>query len=256
MLRHVTYAELRAIISNHDLWLNDKNTGERADLSYADLDSVDLYSMNLSKADLHGANLCSALLDYANLREADLREANLSEADLVNADLSNADLSNANLCDADLSGAKLIDAKFEHALLFGTRLLGTAGFKDDSFIAASLMACPEKGSFIGWKKVIDDDGTEYIIELLIPEDAKRSSATTRKCRCSYAIVQSITRNDDTQKEIQSIMNTNFFENTLYTVGKPVYPDSFDENRWDECSNGIHFFITRAEAVNYKLRTRI
>ena len=25
---------------------------------------------------------------------------------------------------------------------------------------------------------------------------------------------------------------------------------FDTNRWNECAPGIHFFITRQEAVNY------
>jgi hypothetical protein len=27
-------------------------------------------------------------------------------------------------------------------------------------------------------------------------------------------------------------------------------DAFDENRWNECSHGIHFFITRKEAEDY------
>ena len=27
-------------------------------------------------------------------------------------------------------------------------------------------------------------------------------------------------------------------------------DDFEKNRWDECSRGIHFFITREEAVRY------
>lgn len=27
-------------------------------------------------------------------------------------------------------------------------------------------------------------------------------------------------------------------------------DNFDENRWNECAAGIHFFITREEAVRY------
>jgi len=30
----------------------------------------------------------------------------------------------------------------------------------------------------------------------------------------------------------------------------IWPDSFDENWQDECSNGIHFFINRLEAEDY------
>ena len=36
----------------------------------------------------------------------------------------------------------------------------------------------------------------------------------------------------------------------YRVGETVRPDKWDENRFNECSNGIHFFITRIEAENY------
>jgi len=37
---------------------------------------------------------------------------------------------------------------------------------------------------------------------------------------------------------------------VYEVGKLTIPDGFDENRWEECSHGIHFFITRSEAEAY------
>ena len=30
----------------------------------------------------------------------------------------------------------------------------------------------------------------------------------------------------------------------------VYPDAFDEDRFNECSNGIHFFIDKQLAINY------
>jgi hypothetical protein len=37
---------------------------------------------------------------------------------------------------------------------------------------------------------------------------------------------------------------------LYEVGKEVFPDSFDKDKRIECSNGIHFFMRRAEAEAY------
>ena len=37
----------------------------------------------------------------------------------------------------------------------------------------------------------------------------------------------------------------------YTVGKVVEPRApFDMDRWNECSSGIHGFITRYEAETY------
>lgn len=108
--------------------------------------------------------------------------------------------------------------------------------------------CPEKGAFIGFKKALSDENEEVIVELLITEDAKRSSATSRKCRCSKAKVLSITSLDGTEQYNEAY--STYDDDFIYEVGKTVEPDSFDEDRFDECSNGIHFFITRQEAVDY------
>ena len=173
----------------------------------------------------------------ADLRYADLRGAVLRDADLRGADLRDADLRYADLRYADLSGANLIGADLRDAVLSGATLSGAINIP---FIALS---CPSEGSFIGWKKIYD-----YIIKLEIPEDAKRSSATTNKCRCDKAKVLRITHLSS-NKEIGEIENNNYVR-CIYKVGEMVYPDSFDNNRWNECSNGIHFFINRQEAINY------
>ena len=153
------------------------------------------------------------------------------------ADLRDADLSGADLRDANLRGADLRDADLHYANLRGATLSGAINIP---FIALS---CPSEGTFIGWKKVRD-----YLIKLEIPEDAKRCSATTNKCRCDRAKVLSIT-SIISGEEIQELCNDRYSA-CIYKVGKMVYPDSFDDDRWNECSNGIHFFINRQEAINY------
>ena len=107
--------------------------------------------------------------------------------------------------------------------------------------------CPEKGSFTAFKKLADDS----IAELFIPEHAKRSSATTRKCRCSEALVVAITddKGDKVGVGYSKYAGQNG-ERAVYTTGQTVYPDAFNEDRWNECSNGIHFFMTRKEAEEY------
>ena len=107
------------------------------------------------------------------------------------------------------------------------------------------MQCPEEGSFIGFKKA-----GGKIVKLLIPEEAKRSSATSRKCRCSKAKVLSITELDGSDSGLESIQS-DYSAGFVYKVGEEVSVPDFDENRWDECSTGIHFFITRDEAVRYE-----
>lgn len=141
------------------------------------------------------------------------------------ADLIRADLSGANLSGADLSGANMIELVHNEVTAFYA------------------LQCPEDGSFIGYKKAHG-----YIVKLEILADAKRSSATSRKCRCSAAKVLSITTVDGSTEveEIASDRDSNF----IYRVGKVVRVDSFDDDRWNECSTGIHFFITREEAVQY------
>ena len=100
-------SKLDEIIRKHDLWLNGKEDGERANLSSANLRSADLSYANLRYANLSYANLCYANLSSANLSSADLSSANLRSANLSCADLSSADLRYANLSYANLSENKL-----------------------------------------------------------------------------------------------------------------------------------------------------
>lgn len=142
------------------------------------------------------------------------------------ANLRDANLRGANLRGADLRGADLNCVQHN---------CGTAFFA---------LQCPEEGSFIGYKKA-----KNFIVKLLITEDAKRSSATTRKCRCSKAKVLSITNLDGSESKLESICST-YDKSFIYKVGEIVEAPDFNEDRWDECSTGIHFFITRNEAVHY------
>ena len=225
-------ALLDEILEKHKKWLNDEPGGERANLWRANLRGAYLQRANLWRADLQeanlrGANLRGANLQGANLQEADLRGANLRGANLQEADLWRADLWEVNLWGADLRGANNIP----------------------NYVCP--ICCPEKGSFVGFKRayaVRNCVEVSVIIELEIPAEAKRSSATNRKCRCNKAKVLSIT-DFSGAAEFQtavSLWDIDF----VYEVGKTVVVDDFDDNRWNECSTGIHFFITRNEAVDY------
>ena len=218
--------ELNAILDKHTKWLRGEDGGERANLCGADLRYADMSDAYLRHANLRYADLRYADLHGAALCGADLHDANLCGADLHGADLHGADLSRANLSHADLRHADLsyADLRYAENLAFP-------------------IGCPEKGSFIGWKKCRGD----LIVEIEICEDAKRSSAATRKCRCDKAKVIAITSPDGGAEEAaQSMYNSNF----IYRVGDIVSVPDFDDNRWNECAPGIHFFITRQEAVDY------
>ena len=158
--------------------------------------------------------------DLPDLRGADLRGANLYGANLRGANLYGANLYGANLIRADLRGANLYGAEFDENYLI------------------SLMSITPEGVLIGWKKCRNN----IIVKLQIPAKAKRSNATGRKCRAEYVKVLhvyggefGISVHDDT---------------TEYHKGRVVKCNEWDDNRWEECSGGIHFFITREEAERY------
>ena len=214
--------DIKLILEKHAKWAKGEDGGERADLCGADLHG----------ADLHDADLCDADLRKANLCDADLCDADLCGANLCSANLRGANLRGAYLFDADLCGANLRDAK------------NVDEVKWSMYTTFYPLQCPETGSFIGYKKA-----SGYIIELEICADAKRSSATSRKCRCSEAKVLAITNLDGSESGLSEV-KSNYDKDFIYRVGETVEVPDFDDNRWNECAAGIHFFITRDEAVKY------
>ena len=262
----MTQEELKKVLENHKHWLNEDCDGWEemrlnllyADLRNADLRNADLRYANLRNADLRNANLCNANLCNAHLNNADLCNANLN-----NAHLCNANLNNAHLCNANLNNANLFNTNLNNANLFNTNLnnanlnnanLNNVNLCNTNFNNANLRyaenvpfipyVCPDFVAFIGYKKA-----SGYIVELEIPEDAKRLSATTRKCRCNKAKVLRILNYDRTVAYVKEV-RSNYDSDFKYKVGEFVYVDNFDEDRWNDCSTGIHFFINFQEAVDY------
>lgn len=172
------------------------------------------------RADLRGVNFQGANLYAVDLYGAILQEADLREAELQGANLYGANLHGANLREAELQGAYNIP-----------------------FVP---MACPDTGTFVAWKKA-----NGCIVKLEIPADARRSSATGRKCRCDKAKVIEIQELDGSSSELTEVAS-GYDRNFVYRVGEIAEEPKYDENRWKECAPGIHFFINRQEAVDYVL----
>jgi len=179
-----------------------------------------------SRVNLIDANLSDANLSRVNLIDANLSDANLSRVNLIDANLSRANLSRANLSDANLSGANLSRAN----------LIGAKGAE---LAIAKTRILPE-GDLIGWKKCRQG----VIVKMRIPADAKRSHAFGRKCRAEFADVLEVIGGD--------VGISSHDGRTEYRAGTRVTPDLFDDNWQDECSNGLHFFISRLEAEEYAL----
>ena len=184
----------------------------------------------------HGLNcLSGAYLSGAYLRDADLRGANLRGANLRGANLSYANLRGANLRGADLSCAELRCAELSELTV------------------AQISILPDEGDIIGWKKAYVD-GTmlpkPVIVKLLIPSDAQRSNATGRKCRASTARVLDLQDKQGNSLPPDTTAYSSYDTDFTYQKGETIHVEDFDTDRWNECAPGIHFFITRIEAVEY------
>lgn len=197
-----------------------------ADLSQIDWEWTDFQDVQLDGADFTGSNLANTkfagtTLRGVTFRDADLRGATLRYCDLTGAHLEGADLHRANLEFAILNDITS-DDRTQHFRLH----------------------CPATGPILGYKKCCND----RIVQLLIPADAKRTSATQESCRCNKAKVLTIKSFDCTEQfdEAWSLVDPDF----VYRVGQWVEVKNFNEDRWMDSTTGIHFWLTRDEAMRY------
>ena len=172
-----------------------------------------------------------ANFENANFRNANFRYADFTNANFRNADFTNADFRNANFENANFRNANFRNANFENAKL------------------PAFQICPEKGSFTAFKKVMLGH-TPYILELRIPVTAQRTGTLVgRKCRADKVKVIAATTLDGSATP-RTIFNSKYDKWFTYTVGNVAKADTFDNDIRIECTNGIHFFMTRQEAVDY------
>ena len=210
---------------------------EDTDFSGVDLSYVKFDGANLRNTNFSGANLCSANLSRVDLFNANMENANLSCTKIISSICNCANFSGANFYDAYIANTIFEYAKIENAENFPT-------------IPTNL---PE-GEFIAWKKVfkrslIDGIIRFYIIKLKILADSKRSRAMGDKCRCDKALVLEIQSLEGKKLDLTEITN-NAFAPCTYKVGEIVYADEWNENRFLECTHGIHFFLDRTSAAHY------
>ena len=222
------------------------------DLSNADLRGVCLRNANLRNAYLRGSDLIGVCLRNANLSNANLCYSDLRGADLNFANLRGANLRGANLRGADMYDADLSNANLRHSDSRGTNLR-KANLRDADgadLITARASILPDEGDIIGWEKAWIDGNTPAIVKLIIPADAQRSNGRGRKCRASKAKVLDLQDLDGHSLPPDTTAYNVHDPGFTYRKGGTVYAEDFDPDRLTEYAPGIHFFITRIEAISY------
>ena len=248
-MKGITQQQFDEILTKHMKWLTGDRDGKRGIVENKNLNRLKLFGVHLDKFEFYGCSFDYTELSLANLQNSVLKDCEFYRTEFRNTDFTNAIISNCNFMLADLRNAKFSGVSIigDRNIFSNSNLAGTIG---QSFEELIPLVCPEHGSFIGWKKALCKTLDDYVlVKLQIPEDAKRSSATGRKCRASKAIVLDIcSLSDDNKKYTYAV--SDFDHEFVYEVGKTVKVDDFCKDRFKECAPGIHFFITKQEAINY------
>lgn len=221
--------------------LSKRTPGERIELREKQFEPMDLTGYDLSNMDFTLSSMADVILKDVNFENSsvenalfdgtNLRGANFQHANLKMASFRYCDLGECNICGADLYAAVLENTNLE-------------GVRSDADTKWFRLHCPEEGAFLGYKKCVND----RLVQLLIPADAKRTSATMNSCRCDKAKVLTIKSFDSTEsfEEAWSLVDENF----VYKVGEWAVAENFDPDRWFDSTGGIHFWLTREEAKAY------
>lgn len=199
--------------------------------------STNFEGANLKNTDFSCANAWGANFNETNCKDALFLSANLTEASFEGADLDGASFVQANLTETNLQNTNIITAEFDN----------TVGIYP---------VCPDTGSFTAWTIGEDEEGNEYLVEILLPWAALRNSGTTRRCRANAMYINDITQigeslEDDECPNSVKLKNRDFKLN----LGETSIDENFETDRFKISSTDLYFYITKEEALE-QARKRI
>ncbi len=256
----------------HSSFMHSKTEGYKADFSNSIFNNANFENAildgkcNFSNTSLQLASFNHTYIENANFKKADLSDAIFTNVKLIRANFDDADLSfgyfsesslpaasfkNANLKSAYFTKCNIQGANFKNALTNEYTIFeGNAHYHYKTIMPNTLMICPEEGSFIGYKigAISEYSKKRFLIKLEILESAKRLNGDTRVCRCDKAKVLDII-NIDTKEHV-NMCSSCYDYDFKYEVGKVSEVNEFDDNRWVDYTTGIHFFMTKQEALDW------
>lgn len=254
--------ELNKILDEHELWVKSCATkGKQADLSGEHLEGLAFDDRALSQASFRGAYLDGAKFIDAILVGVDFEGASLVDTDFSCANAWDANFNNTNCKDALFLSANLTEASFEGADLDGASFaqanLTEASLEDAQNIITAEFdntvgiypVCPDTGSFTAWTIGEDEEGNEYLVEILLPWGALRNSGTTRRCRANCLYINDITPigeslEDDECPNSVNLKNRDF----KLSLGETSIDENFETDRFKVSSTDLYFYITKEEAL--------
>ncbi len=233
-MKEISVEELKHLIEH-------RNKSERLHLQDYKLHNINMTGWDMSNVDVSLSSFLGSTLDGINFENSIIENALFDGCSMKGVNLKNANVTGSCFRSCDLRNANAEGTNFLRSVL---ELADMSGMKINDQTKWIRLHCPEKGPFLGYKKCMGD----RLVQLLIPADAKRSSATGATCRCNKAKVLTIKSFDykEQYEEAWSLVDENF----VYRVGQWVEVKDFNEDRWFDSTTGIHFWLTREEAKAY------
>ena len=239
---------------------------------------INIYTSNITYFEIEKCNtsvrITNTFINKVILYSNKIEELKIDTSYITGFQLNTNKVEIAYFNDCDLSYSDIRRNTFKHLSFTNVKLKGSKHYDntvdgstyEDNFEDCQYFnnICPKEGSFIGWKKCKIDTGV-VLVKLLIPENAKRSSGTSFKCRCDKAQVLEIRKIptermypmseqhdeniiDEEIDECYSMRDCDF----KYRKGEYVEVPDFNTDPFVICSSGIHFFMNKKLAINYNL----
>lgn len=256
---------------NQTVWIDSTglNTNRISISTYNS--NIGTFEINMKKVSLQ---LTKTYIDYTQIYKCDIDSLCIWLSSLRSSNIYENNVNSTKIVDCDLSNSVFSKNKFKYINVSDTKLKNsrhtdnvTSGNYQSYFHDCQCFynICPKESSFIAWKKCKSDKG-DCLVKLLIPEDAKRSSNTSNKCRCDKALVLEINviplplitqiHNNYpnlSEHELNETIDeaySNYDKNFKYKINEYVEVRPFDDDINKTCTSGIHFFMNKEQAICY------
>lgn len=269
--KKLTQEEIDALLTGQLRYLENRHCND-LDFSSKVLHNVMFVNCSFKKTRFDHSTMCDVVFEECNLTNADLTFTVLVRVRFERCTALYSVFNFSYFHNVSFYSSKFQNNRFHfvqlHYFCFDNTNFDGTSFQNAWFGRANkithtdfsktkdinlLPKCPEVGSFIGWKKCQAIYSTTCssicIAKLLIPEDAKRISGFTNKCRASKAKVLEFQDMNGRTLNITKAYSL-YCEEVAYVKDDIVYANDFDPSPYKECTHGIHFFMHRQEAVNY------
>lgn len=268
-LRTVTQEELNILLEKYGEYFNeiwDSDEDEEDDIETIDLDLsyTRLIGLDFSEREefsqriiafgtFEGAYIENCTFksvfapkvnfDGAVVKNTSFFCGNFQESSFKGAKIKCCDFTGTDLYETDFTGCLIENLKWSKL----TNLEGSQGFPDEIIP----YVCPESGRFVAYmhalKKLEPNPRTGFdgcVVEIEVPEDAKRLSGTSKVCHCDKAKVLRILNPDGTEADI-----TRAFCDHIGNarIGETIEVKDFWEDRW-RYGVGIEFFMNFQDAM--------